>query len=186
MKLLLLRHGQTAGNLQKRYIGITDEPLCQEGIDQLSALHLPEFEVIVSSPLKRCIQTAVHLFPNRKIHTVSGFRECDFGDFEGKNYAELNGDPRYQEWIDSGGTVCFPNGEEPEAFQKRSCNAFIETVAQFKACDSIAMIVHGGTIMSILSRFAVPHRDYYGWMCDNGHGWLCECTNLTIHIQEKL
>lgn len=32
MEILLLRHGQTKGNLRRAYIGSTDEPLCEEGI----------------------------------------------------------------------------------------------------------------------------------------------------------
>ena len=34
---------------------------------------------------------------------VEDFRECDFGAFDGKSYAELNGVPDYQHWVDSDG-----------------------------------------------------------------------------------
>ena len=37
-RLILIRHGATAGNLQRRYIGRTDEPLCEAGIQQVLAL----------------------------------------------------------------------------------------------------------------------------------------------------
>ena len=33
MKIVLIRHGATAGNIEKRYIGITDEDLCASGIE---------------------------------------------------------------------------------------------------------------------------------------------------------
>ena len=32
MEIVLIRHGATAGNIEKRYIGITDENLCDTGI----------------------------------------------------------------------------------------------------------------------------------------------------------
>ena len=32
MKVILIRHGATMGNQEKRYIGITDEALCDTGI----------------------------------------------------------------------------------------------------------------------------------------------------------
>ena len=35
MKIVLIRHGATKGNLEKRYIGRTDEDLCGEGIKKL-------------------------------------------------------------------------------------------------------------------------------------------------------
>ena len=38
-RLYLVRHGITAGNLQRRYVGGgTDEPLCEQGLTQLRAL----------------------------------------------------------------------------------------------------------------------------------------------------
>ena len=44
----------------------------------------------------------------------------DFGAFEGHNYQELSGDPAYQRWIDSGGTLPFPEGESREEFIRRN------------------------------------------------------------------
>ena len=35
MKIVLIRHGATAGNIEKRYIGITDEDLCASGIESI-------------------------------------------------------------------------------------------------------------------------------------------------------
>ena len=35
MKVILIRHGATMGNQEKRYIGITDEALCDTGIEKL-------------------------------------------------------------------------------------------------------------------------------------------------------
>lgn len=182
MKIMLIRHGKTAGNLEKRYIGRTDEPLCAAGISALSHIRYPACDILVSSPMQRCLQTAKYLFPAQKIQIYDALRECDFGDFEGKNYAELNGNPQYQKWIDSGGTMPFPNGESPAEFRARCCEAFRQTVTEFADADSIAFVVHGGTIMAILSQFAFPHRDYYDWMTDNAHGW--KCTFEGHHLTE--
>ena len=35
MEIVLIRHGATAGNIEKRYIGTTDEPLCDTGTAQI-------------------------------------------------------------------------------------------------------------------------------------------------------
>jgi len=186
MIILLIRHGLTAGNLEKRYIGRTDEPLCQQGIDELERMNYPVCDVLVTSPMRRCIHTAEILFPSQDFHTCDAFRECDFGDFEGKNYAELNGNKQYQAWIDSGGTMPFPNGESPADFRNRCCEGFHQITEQFHNKKSIAMVIHGGTIMAILSQFSIPHRDYYDWMAANAHGWLCDYDGQNIMISEKL
>ena len=46
----LIRHGRTAGNLERRYIGSTDEPLCPEGRQEISGLRAPEADRVFASP----------------------------------------------------------------------------------------------------------------------------------------
>lgn len=122
-ELILIRHGKTAGNLLGRYIGSrTDEPLCDEGREGLAGKQLPEVERLYVSPMKRCVETAEILWPGfdrKKMQKVTDLRECDFGDFENKNYKELSGNGDYQAWIDSNGTLPFPNGESMDAFKSR-------------------------------------------------------------------
>ena len=186
MKILFLRHGLTEGNLGKRYIGRTDEPLCPEGIAELKKLRLPACDVLVCSPMKRCIATSELLFPEQE-HVLCGeLRECDFGDFEGNNYAELSENADYQKWIDSGGKLPFPNGDAPSDFRARCVGAFKNIVRKYEHCDSLALVVHGGTIMSILEKFAVPHRDYFDCACKNGHGYVCEWDGEKLVITEEI
>ena len=86
MKIILIRHGMTEGNLKRRYIGTTDEDLintdCLKG-------DYPKCERVVASPLKRCIQTAEYIYPNVDIEICDKLKECDFGDFENKSYEDL-------------------------------------------------------------------------------------------------
>ena len=46
IKLWLIRHGKTEGNKLARYIGTTDEPLCQEGIEFLKKMDYPKVQEI--------------------------------------------------------------------------------------------------------------------------------------------
>ena len=186
MRVVFIRHGLTAGNLEKRYIGSTDEPLCSAGIAELKKLTYPACEVLICSPMKRCIQTAELLYPAQDIEVCDELRECDFGSFEGKNYKELSGDPDYQRWIDSGGEMPFPNGESPADFRQRCAAAFKMIVRKYAHSGSIAFVVHGGTIMAVLEKYAVPHGDYFSWHCENGHGYVCGFDGTELKITEKI
>ena len=46
-KVTLIRHGKTAGNLEKRYIGITDEVLCKEGREEIAAKEYPKADIVL-------------------------------------------------------------------------------------------------------------------------------------------
>ena len=186
MKITLIRHGMTSGNLEKRYIGRTDEALCPEGRTKLEKMKVPESEILVVSPMKRCIQTAEILFPGQSPEICEEMRECDFGDFENRTSEELSSDRRYQNWIDSNGEMQFPNGELPEDFRNRCCKAFERITKQNSNAKSIAFVVHGGTIMAIMSRFSEPHKDYYNWMTGNASGWICEFDGHVLTKPEKI
>ena len=173
LKLWLIRHGKTEGNKLARYIGTTDEPLCQEGIDFLGKMDYPKVQNIYISPLKRCVQTAEILFPGAEQVVCEQMRECDFGLFEGKNYQELTGNPKYQSWIDSGGTKAFPGGEDPMEFRKRCVCGFEQMMEKMikEKRKKIAFVVHGGTIMSVMEAFDPEKKEFYHWQVKNGKGF---------------
>jgi len=179
INITLIRHGATKGNLERRYVGRTDESLLLSSRQSLSG-HARVFPtkdsaVIYVSPLKRCLETAEALFPGMPFTIVQDFRECDFGIFEYKNYEELNGRPEYQRFIDEGGTTGFPEGESREEFSRRCVHAFGEIADTWENTDSCSperiFVVHGGTIMSLLDAYSNPHADYFSWQTANGTGY---------------
>ena len=200
MKIYFIRHGKTKGNIERRYVGTTDEGLVegkQEALVKLKTNLLTELltvEEIYVSPLRRCVETGSFLFPEARQILVDGFRECDFGDFEYKNHNELIDNPVYQQWLHAGGEITFPGGESKESFQSRVVESFLslmredgfysslstnEAISQGSGNRKIGneektifMVVHGGTIMSILDRFSVPHKDYFDWQVGNGEGFV--------------
>jgi ribonuclease H / adenosylcobalamin/alpha-ribazole phosphatase len=92
---LLLRHGQTPMSVQKRYAGRSDIPLTDVGLQQAAAaakrLASAGIDAIVASPLLRARQTAgeVAATTGAPIVTDDGFRETDFGAWEGLTFAEV-------------------------------------------------------------------------------------------------
>ena len=176
LKIWLIRHGMTEGNSHQRYIGVTDEPLCEEGRKLLEKFTYPAVQALFVSPLKRCRETASILFPKGEQRIVPLLAECDFGEFENKNYKELSDNPHYQEWIDSNGTLPFPGGESKEECADRNLKGFDEVL---KACrdegiTEAALVVHGGTIMNIMEAYALPKKAFYEWHVGNGCGYLVE------------
>lgn len=176
VKIILIRHFATAGNLQKRYIGRTDEPLSKEGVLMAEKLSFPLVDAVFASPLLRCRETAKLIYPELIPMICDDFKECDFGEFENKNYIELLDNKKYQEWIDSDGTLPFPQGESPEDFKDRCFREFQRVIEHSLAFgyQSIALVVHGGTIMSILERYSQPQMEYYHWQVKNGKGYIAD------------
>lgn len=177
MVLYLIRHGKTAGNLERRYVGATDEPLCPQGIAELKKREYPPVGCVVTSPMKRCLQTAQILYgADIPLLVCEGLKEMDFGTFEYHNYEELKTDPAYQAWIDSQGEKAMPGGEDRRTFSKRCVRAFEEQVEILVKRngwgESAAFVVHGGTIMAVMERFGIPRRAYYDWQIPNGQGLL--------------
>lgn len=167
----LIRHGETQGNAEKRYIGSrTDEVLSEVGRCKLTKWQDTDLKVY-SSPMRRCMQTAELLFGETNIITVDNLREIDFGDFEGGNYKELSANPDYQKWIDSCGEMPFPNGEARADFINRSFEAFLE-IMKNETSDRIAIVCHGGNIMSVMSE--LTGLEYYDFQIECAGGYKLE------------
>lgn len=180
MTLVLIRHGETRSNREHRYLGRTDEALSKEGERQLREYkklqRYPAPDFLFVSPMKRCIQSAEILYPGLQPVLVEEWKEMDFGAFEGKNYAELQKEEGYQRWLESNGTLPFPEGESREAFILRCDEGFrkmLERVKQIKkeGHTTIGMVVHGGTIMALLSKYG--EGDYFDYQAANAGGYLC-------------
>lgn len=173
--LIFIRHGETEANKEHRYLGRTDEALSLEGREKLLQAyrqsHYPEAEMVFISPMRRCRETARLLYPLVPKKEIPEWVEMDFGDFEGKNYEDLKDDERYQEWIDSKGTLPFPNGESRETFIKRCMQGMDRMVQLLQGERKVAVIVHGGTIMALLS--SLCGGEYFDYQVRNGEGFVC-------------
>jgi alpha-ribazole phosphatase len=175
--IYLLRHGMTEGNKKGQYIGSTDMPLCEEGKQQIKELAeayvYPIADLFYSSPLQRCVKTLKMLYPDATIQLLPKLAECNFGDYEGKTFEELKELEDYKNWVAGAGKAAPPNGESGPEFQARCCVGFAEVVEQLlrSGKQKAVIVAHGGTIMSILSTFGYPRRQFYDWMSGNGKGF---------------
>ena len=194
--LVLIRHGKTKSNEEQRYLGKTEEALSEKGkkevLEYKTAQGYPAVDCLFSSPMERCLQTAKLIYPELEPVCIPEWKEIDFGAFEGKNYQELKEDKRYQEWIDKNGALPFPQGESRESFIRRCEKGYqrmLKEIAEMKKYSmdmgnneiegrrgkkTIGMIVHGGTIMALLSQYG--DEDYFDYQTANGRGYICTWT----------
>ena len=181
IRIVIIRHGMTATNIDKRYCGKrSDEDLCDEGIAAVKAMIekgvYPTASMLFVSPKKRAKSTAKLIYPELEQIVIDEFDEIDFGDFEGKNHAELDGNTDYQKWIDSNGETAFPNGESKEDLCKRVSEGFLKVLDIIEEAkeeiSDIAIVAHGGTIMALLSTFA--GMNYFNCLVSNAKGYIVE------------
>ena len=187
ISLVFIRHGATNGNLEKRYIGRTDEPLCSKGIEQalkLRGCNLPKKHIFVS-PMKRAIQTAELIFPESKYVIEENFKETDFGIFEGKTASELSENEEYRLWVDSMCSSPVPNGESITEFKKRCVNAFKKIVKTLPDNSEVSFVIHGGVIMAILEHFSKTNGNFYDYHIKNGEFIVCNFENDTISYRSE-
>lgn len=151
--------------------------MSETGRRELSEKAYPALSVLFGSPMIRCRQTAELLYPNLPYHSIEEWREIDFGRFEGKHYQELKEDRDYQDWLESGGMLPFPEGESRDTFLRRCCvgmERFLDALPKKTAerTPPVGAIVHGGTIMALLSHYG-GEGDYFSYQCGNGEGYRC-------------
>ena len=158
MELVLIRHGVTAWNQQRRFQGQIDTPLSEEGHQQamLTARHLSmisqaqPINAIYASDLKRAWSTAepIARLLGLPILKQSLLRERHYGVFEGKTHEELQLEglqSDYQRWRNREPDFALPQGGESlREFVDRTHRALQSIVAAHQSNERIVAVTHGG------------------------------------------
>ncbi len=157
LRMVLVRHGETAYTSQKRYSGRSDIPLSELGLDQaaraadrIRAL-APDLAAVVSSPLRRCLQTAAALGDAAGAVVVEpDLVECDFGEWDGMTFAEVRAayPDELDRWLASP-LVAPPGGESMQQVTIRVRRAMRRLQQQY-AGQQIAVVSHVTPIKSLL------------------------------------
>ena len=178
----IIRSGATKEETEGKYIGHTDVELSEEGRKQLenmrSELVYPPVGAVISSPLKRCTDTATILYPDNKCITIDSLIECNFGEFEGKDAEELKDYPMFPRWLAGEQGVEPPFGESNDEFANRIANAFIKIVDGLieTGVTHTAIVTHGGVIMALLTLFGLPQAPMHEWLTPGGCGYTIRIT----------
>ncbi|TDL32973.1 histidine phosphatase family protein [Jeotgalibacillus sp. S-D1] len=180
--LSLYRHGVTAENQQKIYIGWTDVPVAAEGIELLQQTkHFrPEAERIIVSDLKRCVESADYLFPDQKKIYNKDLREIHFGEWEGQAAEALMNREDFSGWLKDPENMQPENGESFQVFSARVHSAWewIREWCYQDGVDQIAIVSHGGPIRQLLVALAPESKSFWDWKPLHGQG-------LTLYWADK-
>ena len=178
----LIRNMPCEGNLEGRYIGRTESPLALESIAQLAQrkrqYQYPAAAAFYASPSTRCVDTLKILYPQADPEVVLELAECDFGEFEGKTAKELEGDPRFAQWMAGGAQVAPPGGESGPVFLQRVCQGFELLVKNLMTLGqtSAVLVTSAGVITSLLAAYGLPQAPAHQWMCQPGEGYSVRIT----------
>jgi alpha-ribazole phosphatase len=171
--ITLFRHGITEENKRQAYLGWNDSPLCSSEIVKLKNYQLPEQQLVFSSDLGRCLETAKHLYPDKTPEKLAEFREMHFGEWTGKTYVELENNSDYRNWLDDFNTVAPPKGERYLEFAHRVERGWEEIIARMMLINEnrATLITHGGVIKYLLTRYAPEQKEFWDWKVPHGGGF---------------
>ena len=178
MLVHLLRHGETEGGA--RYWGGTDVALSSRGWLQMrTAVAGGSWDLIVSSPLRRCAAFAQALAQERRVpcRLEADLREMCFGTWEGYSTAELmqrDAEGLRLFWSDP--SLHTPPGAEPFAGLHARVMAVWQRLTTASDCRHLLVVTHGGPIrvlravqsrtpLSALLSIDAPHATLIGIEC---------------------
>jgi probable phosphomutase (TIGR03848 family) len=172
--VLLIRHGRTSANTAGVLVGRTSGiELDEAGVQQAAALATRlsgvQLRAVVTSPLRRCRQTAQALLSAQSDGSVltveQGLVECGYGDWTGKSLRELSKDKLWSAVQQQPSAVRFPGGESMSEMSTRAISAVRAWNARMEAeygPDAVwAAVSHGDPIKAILADALGMHLDSF-------------------------
>jgi broad specificity phosphatase PhoE len=148
-KVYVVRHGQTAWNLEEVFRGRMDIPLDETGKKEVhlagEALKDETLHAIYSSPLSRSMETAENIakFQDISVTPLESIIDISYGEWEGvslvevrKKYPDL-----YDLWLKEPHNITFPGGESLEQVRVRTRNAIDDLLEKHKN-ENIALVAH--------------------------------------------
>ena len=161
MKLLLIRHGQSQGNAERRIQGHADMPLTGRGRDQARALaqrlHHEEWPLsaLYASDLSRAAETAKILAAPFGLPVISDerLREYDFGELNGAIWQEVEHlhPDIWRSFDRDQQRPPIPGEEGHQAFRTRLAGAMADITARHQDDEVVILVTHGGSLGTLLA-----------------------------------
>ena len=141
MRLILVRHGETDWNKERRVQGLSNLGLNETGRKQAEALARAlkneRVEAIYASPLRRAHETAyaISRFHRVEVTTVDGLKELDVGEVDGMTYEEMriHHGEFFTKWMADFAAVRLPGGGTLLELRDQCCAAIQEVIERQRA-----------------------------------------------------
>lgn len=166
MRIIAIRHGETELNCENRLTGWVDDDLTVKGRSQALALanSLDEdFDLIVSSPLLRAVNTAKTIAAKHPCRIVldAKLRERNFGSLNGKSWEEIEAetgkDLRHLD-VDLMAYDYRPYGGESVGEVTARVKEFLRTAFEISGGRDFVAVTHGGIIKLLYTLLASDGR----------------------------
>lgn len=179
-RVYLIRHGQTAWNAEMRFQGHSDIALSEQGREQARALadrlKKVTFGGVYTSDLERAYETAAIIARphNLKVQQEPGFREINFGIWEGLTFKEIRAQHARSaaQWWRNPLQTRVPGGESLGDVVKRSMEALFNICTRHEN-QNIIIVTHGGVVRSIIASILGMDLNEY---------WRLKQDNLALNI----
>ena len=150
--VFFLRHAESTANRNGILAGrIPDISLSERGFKEskklVKTLTDLEFDLIISSPIQRCVETLTPFLKRsgKNLTLEPGFQEMDYGNWSGKELKILSKKPEWKSVQSNPEVFRFPKGESfKEASQRVS--AALERIEEQYAKKRILVATHGDII----------------------------------------
>ena len=154
-RLVLVRHGESVWNVEKRVQGQTCRGLTEHG--HVQAARTGEWlgawlgeAPVVSSDLGRCVDTAAPIAAALGVRPITDMmlRERHFGRWEGLDRDGLEADDpeRFARWRAGEDVIAEVGGESDAVLRERAGRAFSALLGADDGADTVVAVTHGGTI----------------------------------------
>jgi broad specificity phosphatase PhoE len=183
----LVRHGHHAllpGVLCGRMPGVELDMLGCRQISACAERIRPMPTAIQSSPQRRALQSADILARDLglPIEIVAAFDEIDVGDWTGRAFADLDGDPDWRRWNSRRGSSRPPNGEDMRSLQRRVVQ-HLEQLRDDSGDDCVLIVSHAEPIRAALMHYAdIPLDDFLLITVDPASVSTLCCDQAGVHI----
>ncbi|HTX86571.1 MAG TPA: histidine phosphatase family protein [Candidatus Nanoarchaeia archaeon] len=174
-EIYVLRHGETAYNKEGRYLGRTDVSAIfnfdkKEIEDLKNHIKFLKFDLIISSPLKRCLETVKILTDRNDILIEDGFTERSVGVYEGLTKEEAR--EKYPDIYSRNITRQFndaPLGGETILDVEKRVFVALDKIKHYYQDKKILIITHG-FIAKVINKYFNPNitnQDFFSFSLKN-------------------
>ena len=162
--LLLVRHGRTRHNLERRFVGKEDPPLDEQGLEEAqnlaAAVEGLELGGLYASSLTRAQQTAAAI---GQPTVLDGIAELNQGELEGLRFEDVGEKYAsfFQQWAVDPDGLAAPGGESLNQCQERAVAALQGLRFHHKPGPPLLIVTHQMVLsVVLLHAIGLPMRHW--------------------------